>query len=64
MYYVQLIHDLIVSYALQAAEVLIDLTAEGVDASSTDIDDRRYVFQIITIAPSQQPQQPPVRKYI
>ena len=28
---------------------MLDLTTEGVNASTTDIDDRRYVFQIIAI---------------
>lgn len=44
---------------MQSAEVLLDLTSEGVDASSTDLDDRRYVFQIIAI---QMKQQQPVRR--
>ncbi|XP_019855162.1 PREDICTED: DCC-interacting protein 13-alpha-like [Amphimedon queenslandica] len=38
----------------RAAEILLDLTAAGVDASSTDIDDRRYAFQIITVQQTQQ----------
>ena len=46
---------------MQAAEVLLDLTSEGVDASSTDLDDRRYVFQIIAI---QLKQQQPVRRQV
>lgn len=28
---------------------MMDLTAAGVDASSTDIDDKRYVFNIMTL---------------